>query len=223
MTIEQVLQLPGANMLQLRVADVLTQCGLPAAIDDHAGASADKKSLRWAQTEMRLSDGDWDLSYHNASSQRISENVPGWVNPNISTTDCFPGVSDVRLFTKAGVGVLKIDRRLHTTTYSPAATPYQGHKVKGYRAVFALPMAATKITSRYGGQYETLAAENNGRLIRYWVLVESGQMPIALYAVDFKFDMNDVCEFYQVSGSDYGFVEKKFVEFNRVWERYGID
>jgi len=173
---------------------------------------------------MKLSDGNWDLLYRNSYDNGTRDAVTGWTNPGPAGSRCFPGLSLVTLFTEGGAGVLVIDKLKHKTTYTIPDNLFEAHKVIGTSVSLIAPLSLGEITSTYGRAYETLKNSEQSRIIRYWVLVESSQMPIALYAVEFEINKADnTCRNYRIASSSYDFVSRKFDEFTKAWEKYGID
>lgn len=224
MTIEQMTQLRGANLLELRVAEVFTECGLPDAVVDHGMTSSTKRNAQWNDIEMNLSDGDWDLIYGNSHNTETKSPESGWINPNPEKSECFSDYSLVTLFTQGGAGILEIDRERHKTTYTMPENLYRAHKVIGYKVSLITPLPFAEVTSTYGRNHEVVKNDESGRTIRYWVLVESSQMPVTLYAVDFE--VNSIDNTYvarRVVTSEYDFVRRKFEEFMEAWNKWGID
>jgi hypothetical protein len=224
MTIEQMKQLRGADLLELRVDEIFTKCGLPDVIADHSVSSSLKKDIQWNNIKMNLSDDGWDLLYRNSRDTGTKSPVTGWTNPGPVKSRCFSDFSLVTLFTQGGAGILNIDKKQHKTTYTMPESLYKAHKVIGYKASLITPLSFAEITRTYGRNDETVAKDKNNRIIRYWVLVESSQMPVALYAVDFEINnIDNTCVAYRVVTSEYDFVRSKFEEFTEMWDRYGID
>lgn len=224
MTIEQMKQLRGADLLELRVDEVFTKCGLPDVVVDNSEKSSVKKNIEWNNIKINLSEGDWDLLYRNSRDTGTNSPVTGWVNPAPVKSRCFPDFSLVTLFTQGGAGVLKIDKELHKTTYEIPEDLFKTHKVIGYKVSLTTPLSFAEITATYGRIDESVERDKNYRTIRYWVLVESSQMPVSLYAVDFEINnIDNTCLAYRVVTSEYDFVRRKFEEFTEMWNRYGID
>jgi len=224
MTIEQMTQLRGADLLALRVADIFTKCGLPDVVVDHSTTSSVKQNVQWNNIKMNLSDGDWDLIYRNSRDTETKSPVNGWINPSPAKSQCFLDFSLMTLFTQGGVGILKIDKKLRKITYTIPENLYKAHKVIGYKVSLITPLSFVDITRTYGRNHETVKTEKDIRIIRYWVLVESSQMPVDLHAVDFEINnIDNTCVAFRVATGEYDFVRRKFEEFTQVWERYGID
>jgi len=224
MRIEQLKQLRGADLLDVRVSEIFTRCGLPDAVLDRGQSSAIKHDIQWDNISMKLSDGNWDLIYRNSDNPGTGNPVSGWINPAPARSRCFSGLSGVTLFTEGGAGILEIDKVKHKTTYTIPDNLFEAHKVIGTSVSLIAPLSLGEITSTYGRAYETLKNSEQSRIIRYWVLVESSQMPIALYAVEFEINKADnTCRNYRIASSSYDFVSRKFDEFTKAWEKYGID
>jgi hypothetical protein len=224
MTIEQMKQLRGAYLLDLRADDIFTKCGLPDVVVDHSSSSLTQKDIHWKSIKMNLSAGNWDLLYKNYQGNAATAMENDWINPDPVKSRCFSDLSQVTLFTQGGAGVLKIDKEHHTTTYTIPEDIFKTHKVIGYKISLLKPLTVAEITGEYGRSDETVEKDKNNRIIRYWVLVESSQMPVALYAVDFEINtVDNTCIAYRVATSEFDFVRRKFEEFAEMWEKYGID
>ena len=224
MRIEQLKQLRGADLLDVRVSEIFTRCGLPDAVLDRGQSSAIKHTIQWDNISMKLSDGNWDLIYRNGDDPGTDNPGNGWINPHPARSRCFSGLSGVTLFTEGGAGILEIDKVKHKTTYTMPDNLYAAHKVIGSRVSLLTPLSFEHITGTYGRAYEAVNESKNYRIIRYWVLVESSQMPIALYAVDFEISNADnTCRNYRIANSNYDFVSRKFEEYTNAWDKYGID
>jgi hypothetical protein len=224
MTIEQMKQLRGAYLLDLRANEIFTKCGLPDVVVDHSSSSPTKKDIHWNSIKMNLSAGNWDLLYQNYQGAAATGLGNDWINPDPVKSPCFSDFSQVTLFTQGGAGVLKIDKEHHKTTYTIPEDLFKTHKVIGYKISLIKPLSVAEITGEYGRIDETVEKDKNNRIIRYWVLVESSQMPVALYAVDFEINnIDNICVAYRVSTSEFDFVRRRFEEFTKMWDRYGID
>lgn len=224
MTIDQMTQLPGANMLERRVAEVFTECGLPHIVIDHSEAFSDNSGARWNDINMKLSEGNWDLVYRNNPEVETEKPARGWINPGPVRSRCFPDFSRMTLFTQGRVGILKIDKNRHKTTYKIPKDLYMAHKVIGYKVSLITPLSLEKITRTYGKNHEITDPEKNTGILRYWILIESGQLPETLYAVDFEINnIDNTCIAYRVATIEYDFVRRKFETLTKAWEKYGID
>lgn len=224
MTIEQMKKLRGADLLELRVDEMFTKCGLPDVVVDNSDNPVVKNNIEWNNTQMNLSEGDWDLLYRNSHDTGTKSQVTGWINPGPVKSRCFSGVSLVTLFAQGGAGILRIDKEHHKTTYEIPEDLFKTHKVIGYKVSLIMPLSLAEIIGKYGRFDETVEKDKNTRTIRYWVLVESSQMPVSLYAVDFEINnIDNTCVAYRVANSEYDYVRRKFEEFTKLWEKYGID
>jgi len=219
-----MMQLPGATLLELRVAEIFTECGFPHVVIDHSEASSSDINTRWNGIKMNLSDGDWELIYRNNQNTETKKPVNGWINPGPAQSRCFPDFSLMTLLAQGGAGILKIDKKQHKTTYTIPEDSYMAHKVTGYEVSLITPLSFEEITRAYGRNHERVKAEKDIGVFRYWVLVESGQMPVALYAVDFEINnIDNTCTAYRVATIEYDFVSRKFEALTEAWEKYGID
>ena len=224
MTIERMKMLRGTDLLELRVADIFSRCGLPDAIIDRGMNTSTSRDIQWKNIKMQLSDGSWDLRYGNGDDSRPINVEKGWINPSPAESACFSGLSHVTLFSQGRAGILTIDKKRRKTTYVIPNDLLIGQKVIGYEASLTAPWPFEEWMNTFGRGYETVQENMSSQIIRYWVVVESGQMPIAVYAVDLEIDrVRGACVAYRVATSDYDFVRLKFHELTKAWEKYGID
>lgn len=224
MTLSHMKALRGADLLELRVVEVFARCGLPDAVIDHGTKPTTQKDAHWNGVAMKLSDGHWDLLYGGGGGTETKELARGWNNPNPTSSDCFADGSRARLFTQGGAGILTIDRKRHKTTYAVPENPFKAHKVIGYEMSFVAPVPFLDVVRRYGKHYDTVQTNEHSRTVRYWVTVESSQMPVAVYAIDFEIsNSDDTCVAYRVATGEYEFVRRKLEALTQAWERYGID
>jgi len=85
---DQVATLPGTQLLEQRVDAVLTACGLPGAIEDHADTKTKRQALRWGDTPMQLSAQAWTLRYARAPIAKGSE---AWRHAKVGSAQCLAG------------------------------------------------------------------------------------------------------------------------------------
>ena len=225
MTIDQVKSLPGAQLLGQRVAEVFSQCGLPGLILDRGSSTSTRGHAKWNDLTMDLSDGPWSVGYEDSGENRSGVFADGWINPRPMKSKCFSALRRVTLFAQGGVGIVKVDRQRRKTTYEMPDDLFQAHKVIGYEAFPMVGLSFVEIEKTFGRNYEILQQKDNHKIVRYWVIVESGQMPTAAYAVDFEISGVDeaVSSVFRVATSDCDFVRRKLRDFIDVWEKYGID
>lgn len=225
MTFEQMKELKGTEMIDLRVSDVLGAYGLPAVIVDHGNKSfATKKNIRWTDAEMRLSGDDWDLIYQKKIQADAGTSSNGWVNPNPIMPARFSGLLKVVLSSQGRNGFIEFDKRLKKTIYKIPSNRYKAHKITGVRVELSTPIPVAEITRKYGTHYDIVVNQNKYSAIRYWVLVQNGLMPVSLYAVDFEIDNTGNASFaYSVATNSFGFVQKKFETFHKEWEEFNRD
>lgn len=224
MTLEQMKKMKGAEMIDLRVSDVFSAYGLPAVITDHGDKiNATKKTIRWANEEMRLSDDDWDLVYRNEYKIETASKLNGWANPDPVMPARFSGLLKVVFSSQGRNGFIEFDKRLKKTIYKIPANRYKAHKITGVRVELGDPIPVTEITKKYGMHHDIVVNQNRN-VLRYWVLVQNGLMPVSLYAVDFEVNnTGDASSAYSIANNSFGFVQKKFEAFHKEWEEFNRD
>ena len=224
MTVEHMKGLRGADMLGLRVDEIFTNCGLPEAIVDKGDTSANKKKIRWGNAKMELSDGNWELIYQNNRNEKIMRPANGWTNPNPAQSKCFSGLSRVILYTQGGIGIVKINKQMHKTTYSIPRSLYKSHVVIGLKVYLHTPISVAEIIRKYGVSYDVVESNKNLKIIRFWVDVEVSLMPTDLYAVDFEItNVNNTSVAYMIATTNFDFVLERHKMLMEQWEKYGID
>ena len=224
MTVEQMKGLKGADMLGLRVDEIFTNCGLPEAIVDKGDNSANKKKILWGNVKMELSDGNWEIIYQNNRNEKIMRPANGWTNPNPAQSKCFSGLSRVILYTQGGIGIVKINKQMHKTTYSIPRSLYKSHVVIGLKVYLHTPISVAEIIRKYGVSYDVVESNKNLKIIRFWVDVEVSLMPTDLYAVDFEItNVNNTSVAYMIATTNFDFVLERHKMLMEQWEKYGID
>ena len=225
MTMDQVHSLPGAEeVLGQRLSDVFAQCGLPDLIVDRGLSTSKKKPAKWHNVTMHLSDGAWSVTYENGGQSRNRSLVNGWINPHPLKSKCFSALRRVTLFVQGGSGILTVDRQRRKTTYEVPDDLFVAHKVIGYEAVPMVGLSFLEIEKTFGKSYEVIQQKDQYKILRYWIIVESGQMPIAAYAVDFEISgTGGTCSAFRVATTDCDFVRHRLRDFTDAWEKFGID
>jgi hypothetical protein len=227
MGLEQFRKLAGARLLDTRIDTVFRQCGLPAMIVDTGDVTQQGRMVRWGKTRMRLTPMKWEIRYARQPDPGTIQN--SWINPNATSHSCLPGLSQLILHAKGGVGDLSVkkrpDNKGYVTSYRVSENLFSAHQVSGFTATWTQGMPITRIQDQFGKPDEILKGESGITTSRYWVVVRDKQMPVAVYAIDFEMkDRDNICTRYTVYTSDTEFVQVKFDAVAREWERvYVLD
>lgn len=229
MNLEEMNELIGADMLGARVNDLIKTYGIPAAIIDRENGAAKKKRIRWKKIKMNLTDGDWDVIYETRSGTPKSASVKkGWINPKAAMPTGFKTASRVVFFTSGRAGYLEIkqiDKDTRKTTYTIPKDIFKAHLITGVKVRPGKPLRVKEIIKKYGRYDESVVDKKNGqKFLRYWVLVEIDVMPSHIFAVDFEINKKEDSSFaYKISTQKFDFVEKKFQEYYKDWEKFVMD
>ena len=224
MSLTRMQTLPGTGLLGMRVDALLHRCGLPAAIVDDLGPG---RPVRWDGVPMRLSDGDWDLTY--AARNHAPRKKVAWINSAPNTHVCLFSLGALDLHAQGHSGVLSVKKRAdqhgYVTTYRVPEDPYAAHKVVGITGRWRTAMTLSGLRKRYGDPDEVLD-DGSVRVFRYWVIKKNNrQMPISLNAVDFEIGADGkTSKSYSVHTSKVRFVQDKLDALMWQWEKnYVLD
>lgn len=227
MSFDQMRMLAGTALLDARADAVLNDCGLPSAIADTAPVTTQRKTIRWADVDMKLSSMNWDIVY--SRQRKTADHGNGWINPGPANATCLSKLSGLVLHAKGEAGVLTVEKRPdnngYLTTYHVPDDSYAAHQVIGLTARWERGMPISKIEERYGKPDEIQDGEDGLRLYRYWVVLKHKEMPVSLHAVDFEVRRpQGICTEYAVHTNGSDFVQEKLDALQRQWERdYVLD
>jgi len=227
MDLEQMKALAGASLLDLRVDAVFTRCGLPSAIVDTADASHVRQTLYWTDVAMKLSPLNWDIHY--SRQPYTARTAAGWRNPARGNAACLSGLGALDLDAKGESGILSVTKREdnqgYTTTYTIPDDLYRAHQIVGIVATLRRGRSVAEIEKAFGTPGEIIKRGGHVNIHRYWIVHREGQMPLALYAVDFEVDdTTKTYGRYSAYSSGVGFVQEKLDALVREWEKaYVID
>jgi hypothetical protein len=227
MSLDQMKTLAGTSLLDLRVDAVFQRCGLPSAIADTANIPQRGQAIHWKDVQMKLSSKKWEVIYSRQSDVAIHNN--GWINPGSVDVTCLPDLSELLLNARGDAGILAVSKRTdnkgYLTTYHVPDNLYAAHQVIELTGSWSAGIPISRIQQRYGKPDEVLASAGGIKHYRYWVVARQNVMPISVHAVDFEvMDAEKVCTKYIVRTSGVEFVQEKFDELLRQWERdYVLD
>lgn len=221
MTYEQMLALPAARLLNLRMDEVFAKCGLPTAIVDLAGANEKKRESRWKGTTLSLSTGEWDVFYSRRPGTAFRN---GWLNPNEAGRACL--VDAARLVLRGReVGTIVKTKKTngygYVTRYQMSSDTLRAHQSLATEMTWNAPTFETTLVQKYGQPDEIIAGHTGEELLRYWVVTFNKQsMPEYLYAVDFRISTKQrVSSGYAIRSDRIDFVGAHLDKLLRDWER----
>ncbi len=210
---EQMLAIAGVALLESRVDRVVQVLGPPAIVQRDAA-----REDRFAATTLGgLSvTGDWRLRYRPGSG-------PGWAPPDLQARGLplsASAFSRMELQAQGGVERLVVRRAPERTGSEMPADPYQAHRVVSARADLRHPLPLAVLEAVYGGQWEAVSDVGGARWLRYWVTQFQGEVPLRLYAVDFRLDPRGTEVIgLRANGPRIGFVKDELAARHALWER----
>ncbi len=218
MTLMQLRELKGFDLISSRVDAILTDYGMPAAIIDH-GTMAQKtsKDAKWGAYTLNLTDDDWTLVYSGESREATG---PGrWINPEPSMPAKFSGLKALSLLTYGNArGVIQKDRRSNRMIPGLPANVFQTHHVYQVTAVLPAGSSSEKIVEKYGKEYEGTTNAGRQHVLRYWVKgYRTRRVPPNLYAVDFELKEDGSVDTYTITGVR---VDEATEKLNRMIDRF---
>ena len=221
MTIEQMRALPGARLLGLQMDEVFAKCGLPAAIADLAGANEKKRDLRWKDTALSLSTGEWDVFYLRQPESAFRS---GWLNPIEAGRACLVDAARLVLRGREVGTIVKTKKPQgygYVTRYRMSPDTFRAHRVLAIETTSNAPVSVTALVQKYGKPDETVAGHAGEELLRYWLVTYNKQsMPEYLYAVDFWINTKQrVSSGYAIRTDGIDFVRAHLDTLLRDWER----
>ncbi|MHB8473399.1 MAG: hypothetical protein ACYDC8_11280 [Gammaproteobacteria bacterium] len=218
MDLKQMHEIEGVGMMDTQAKTVFDHYGLPAVIRARKLATAQRVTIAWHGTSMRVPDGDWEViysrKYRPGGDQRAI-----WHNPHQTISPRLDRLARLILYVQGNVGRMTVRRFPQKTTYDVPTDPLNAHKVISVRAEYRAPIPVAAITARYGSTYDTVTDQSPVQLMRYWVLRREGDVPLALYAVDFELNAKgDAVLACIASGIEAEFVLKKLQNYYDRWE-----
>jgi len=213
MTVAQMRSLPGGRMMETRVGPVVNAYGLPAAIIESGRSGDAPRATEVNDVRMRLGHGRWTVIYQRRGVPR-RPGARGWWNPRPRMPKSLSRVSRLQLAAEGRVGVVKIDRRAHKTTYTVPADPLAAHKVTEVTGRFASPMRTRLLVEEFGRRCEFVDGPGGKSVMRFWILQASGMLPLNLFAVDFILgsDQEQVTG-YTIRGVEAAAVHRRFEDY----------
>lgn len=217
--LKKMRQIEGVGMMDAQIKSVFDNYGLPATIGVRKpGASPQATKAAWHKVPLRVPVGDWEIIYSRKDMPR-DDPLSTWRNPDRTMPPRLEGLARLVLSAKGNVGQMTVRRFPQKTTYDVPADPLQAHQVISVRAEYNRPIPVAAITARYGNIYDTVTGQSRVQLMRYWVIRKEGDVPLALYAVDFELNAKaDAVRACVANGIEAEFVREKFQKYYDRWE-----
>lgn len=217
--LKQMREIEGVGMMDAQIKSVFDHYGLPAVIGVPKPVTSRRvTTAAWHGTSLRVPGGDWKVIY--SRKNRARDDPPSiWHNPHRTMPPRLDRLARLILYAKGNVGRMTVRRFPQKTTYDVPTDPLQAHQVISVRAEYRTPIPVVAITARYGNIYDTVTDQSPVQLMRYWVLRKEGDVPLALYAVDFELNAKgDAARACIANGIEAEFVRKKFQNYYDRWE-----
>lgn len=217
--LKQMREIEGVGMMDAQIKSVFDNYGLPAVIGVRKPVTSRRvTAAAWHGTSLRVPGGDWEVIYSRKDRPR-DDPLSIWHNPDWTMPPRFDRLARLILYAKGNVGRMTVRRFPHKTTYDVPTDPLQAHQVISVRAEYRTPIPVAAITARYGNIYDTVTHQSPVQLMRYWVLRKEGDVPLALYAVDFELNAKgDAVRACIANGIEAEFVLKRFQNYYDRWE-----
>lgn len=217
--LKQMREIEGVGMIGAQMKSVFDTYGLPAEIGvQKPDSSRQLSTMAWHGTLLRVPGGDWEVIYDREDGRRDGARSI-WHNPHRNMPPRLGELARLVLQAKGNVGRMTVRRFPQKTTYDVPTDPLQAHQVISVRAEYRTPIPVVAITARYGNIYDTVTDQSPVQLMRYWVLRKEGDVPLALYAVDFELNAKgDAVRACIANGTEAEFVLKKFQNYYDRWE-----
>jgi hypothetical protein len=225
MSPDQMQKLAGAALLDLRVDALFRQCGLPSAIIDSGGLSQPRQAVRWNDAEMSLSAMNWEIRYSREREAVTTKS--DWSNREPGNVACLSGLSALILHTQGGAGTLTVTKRAdhhgYRTSYLVPDNAYAAHRVIGITGKWDRDRPIEQIQRLYGTPDAVVKKEDGTRIYRYWIVEQRKRTPVSVHAVDFEIKGTEkTCRSYSVYTTGVDFVQEKFDDLAREWERANV-
>lgn len=203
MEVGQMRGFAGLDMLEQRAQQVVATYGEPTALQV-GGAGGGESD--WAT-------GDWVLFY----TPPVGDERPSQQAPTVERQ--FSAFSRLIVHAKGGVGQVTVRRKPQKTTYDISGDPYQSHQVVSVDADWRRPQSLRALVAACGDYDAALEDKNGTHWVRYWVLRKQGQVPLRLYAVDFRLaDDGAAVTGFRANGPQIEFVARELQARHKVWE-----
>lgn len=185
MELEEMMSLPGAELLVLRANEVVDRMGPPAAIRDHGA----KKGLPRHQVELagrraELSGDPWNLIYGKFPERDAFE----WVNPKPAQSGSGSGAMEkldtLVVYTHPDRDILDFNEKTGEISMRRAKGELEGHAVYGIASIPSQAIPWREFVQRWGEPDERTYDEKRQPVSRYWVSLDVQEVPVALFAVD---------------------------------------
>ncbi len=171
MTYEQMMNLKGADKLNVRTDVLLKQYGLPTYIVDH-GVTTDspRTKVRWGRHELKLTEDDWNFVYTTMKLKKEDIDARYWINTKPIFSGVFSGLSQIVFYTLGKQPYLVYDKKQKKYIKTAPKTLFEAHEVTGVTGVLASSISINEITIMYGKDYEKTRDTALQEVIRYSVV-----------------------------------------------------
>jgi hypothetical protein len=181
MDLEELMSMPGAELLTLRADEVVERLGPPTAIRDH-GAAKDvpRRQVRLGRERAALTDEPWNLIYGKFPAREAFE----WVNPRPGSPREMEGLDTLVVYTHPDPQILDFDEQTGKLFMRRASDELEGHAIYGIATIPTRSIPWEDFVRTWGPPDEDTVDERMQPVSRYWVPLEVEEVPLALFAVD---------------------------------------
>jgi hypothetical protein len=180
MDMDDMMKLPGAELLTLRANEVVERLGPPAAIRDHGRKDVPRHEIALGGDQVALSDEPWNLIYGKFPGRIGFE----WVNPQPSTPRELKGLDTLVVYTHPDREVLDLDKKSGKLVMRRPVSELEEHAIYGIASIPASSITWEDFIRRWGPPDEETVDEKQQPVSRYWVKLDLESVPVALFAVD---------------------------------------
>lgn len=211
MELEEMMGLPGAELLTFRANEVIEALGPPAAIRDHGGKEMPRHQVRMNRERAALSDAPWNLIY----GRFPAGNTFDWVNPRPQAPEGMEDLDTLVVYTHSDPDVVEIDEQSGELSWRKAADKLEEHAIYGVATIPTRSIPWEEFVRRCGPPDEQTTDEKRQPVSRYWVSFEVDDFPLTLFAVDaLRGPRGDVLS-VAIYNARTGFVAERLA---RMWE-----
>jgi len=180
MDLEDMLSLPGAELLTLRTNEVVERLGPPAAIRDHGAKDNLRREVRLGGERASLTDQPWNLIYGRYPTGNGFE----WVNPRPGHPSDLDGLDTLVVYTHPDPEVLDLDEATGRLFVRRAAGMLEEHAIYGVATIPTRSIPWAEFVRCWGQPDEETIDEKHQPVSRYWVSLDVEAVPVVLFAVD---------------------------------------
>jgi len=180
MDLEEMMSLPGAELLTFRANEVVERLGPPAAIRDHGAKGLARRQVALGEAQAALTGAPWNLIYGKFPGRSDFE----WVNPRPDRPADLEGLDTLVVYTHPDPDVIDLDAQTGELSMRRAAGALEEHAIYGVASIPTRSIPWEEFVEQWGPPDEETADEKRQPVSRYWVSLDVDTFPVTLFAVD---------------------------------------